>query len=70
MITVESTSEDIRVTIPRQDMAPEQIEAILRPFRFVSLVSGSQMSQDEANRLAEESKAGWWMENGPRFESR
>ena len=46
---------------------PAQIEAILRPFRFTSLVAGSAMSQGEALRLAEESKAGWWEKNQERF---
>ena len=67
MITVESTEKEIHVTIPRGEMGPAQIEAILRPFRFTSLVAGSAMSQGEALRLAEESKAGWWEKNQERF---
>lgn len=67
MITVESTDEEIHVTIPRGDMEPAQIEAILRPFRFTSLVSGSQMSKAEAMKLAEESKSDWWRKNELRF---
>lgn len=67
MITVESTEKEIHVTIPRGEMDPAQIEAILRPFRFTSLVAGSAMSQGEALRLAEESKADWWEKNQDRF---
>lgn len=67
MITVESTEKEIHVTIPRGEMDPAQIEAILRPFRFTSLMAGSAMSQGEAMRLAEESKAGWWEKNQERF---
>lgn len=67
MITVESTEKEIHVTIPRGEMDPAQIEAILRPFRFTSLVAGSVMSQGEVLRLAEESKAGWWEKNQERF---
>jgi len=48
-------------------MDPVQIDAILRPFRLMSLVAGSAMSQGEAMRLAEESKAGWWEKNKERF---
>jgi len=44
-----------------------QVEAILRPFRFAPLVAGSQMSKDEAMRIAEDSKADWWAENERRF---
>ena len=60
MIAVDSTEKEIHATIPRGEMNPAQIEAILRPFRFTSLVAGSAMSQGDAMRLAEESKAGWW----------
>jgi hypothetical protein len=67
MITVESTEKEIHVTIPRGEMDAAQIEAILRPFCFTSLVAGSAMSQGEAMRLAEESKAGWWEKNQERF---
>ena len=67
MITVDATDDAVRVTIPRGEMALEQIEAILRPFRFASLVSGSQLTKDEAMRIAEESKSDWWEKNKQRF---
>jgi len=67
MITVDSTEKEIHVTIPRGEVDSAQIEGILRPFRFTSLVAGSAMSQGEAMRLAEESKAGWWEKNAHRF---
>lgn len=67
MITVESDEREIRVTIPRGELEVAQVEAILRPFRFASLVAGSQMSRDEALRIAEESKADWWEKNGTSF---
>lgn len=67
MITIEATENEIHVTIPRGDLEPGQIEAILRPFRFTALVSGSRMSKAEAMKLAEESKADWWAKNEHRF---
>ena len=67
MITVESDDREIRVTIPRGDLELAQVEAILRPFRFASLVAGSQMSKAEAMKIAEESKADWWEKNGEHF---
>ncbi len=67
MITVDSTDEAIRVTIPRGEMALEQVEAILRPFRFASLVAGSELTKEEAMKIAEESKADWWGKNQHRF---
>jgi hypothetical protein len=67
MITIGSTENEIHVTIPRGEMDLAQIEAILRPFRFTSLVAGSAMPQGEALRLAEESKADWWAKNEHHF---
>lgn len=67
MITVESDEREIRVTIPRGELEIAQIEAILRPFRFASLVAGSQMPKAEAGQIAEESKADWWEKNAQRF---
>ena len=67
MITVESDDREIRVTIPRGDLEIAQVEAILRPFRFASLVADSQMSRAEATQIAEDSKAGWWEKNEKRF---
>ena len=67
MITVESNDREIRVTIPRGELEISQIEAILRPFRFTSLVAGSQMSKTEAMQIAEDSKADWWAKNERRF---
>ena len=67
MITVESNDREIRVTIPRGELEIAQVEAILRPFRFTSLVAGSQMSKAEAVQIAEDSKADWWAKNERRF---
>lgn len=67
MITVEATDTETRVIIPRGELDPAQIEAILCPFQFTSLVSGSQMSKAEAMKLADESEADWWAKNEHRF---
>ena len=67
MITVESDDAAIRVTIPRGELEISQVDAILRPFRFTSLIAGTQMSQAEAMQIAEDSKADWWAKNERRF---
>ena len=67
LITVEPDGREIRVTIPRGEWEVAQVEAILRPFRFASLVAGSQMSQAGAMQIAEESKADWGEKNGQHF---
>lgn len=63
MITVESTEDAIHVTIPRGEMDHDQVEAIIRPLRFQSLVSRSKMTREEAVRMAEDSKESWWRKN-------
>ena len=67
MITIDATDDAVRVTIPRGEMGLEQIEAILRPFRFASFVANSQLTKEEAMRIAEESKSDWWEKNQHRF---
>lgn len=63
MITVESTEDAIHVTIPRGEMDHDQVEAIIRPLRFQSLVSGSKMTREVAVQMAEDSKESWWRKN-------
>jgi hypothetical protein len=68
MVTIESTEKELRVIIPRGEMEVGQVEAILRPFKFLSLVADTEMTKDEARRLSEESKANWWKKNRGRFQ--
>ncbi len=67
MITIESTEKEIRVSIPRDEVDPVRLERLLRPFRLDAAVSGGGMTDDEADRMAEEMKANWWEENRHRF---
>ena len=56
MIIVESDE----AAILHGELELSQVEAILRPFRFASLVAGSQVSKTEAVQIAEDSKVDWW----------
>lgn len=67
MITVESTEDAIHVTIPRGEMDDDQVEAIIRPLRFQSLLSGSEMTREDALEMAESSKEDWWRKNEDRL---
>ena len=67
MITIESTEREVRVSIPRDEMDPVRLEHLLRPFRLEAAVSGSKMTEEEADRMAEEMKDQWWAENQHRF---
>ncbi|MBX7212302.1 MAG: hypothetical protein K1X78_28600 [Verrucomicrobiaceae bacterium] len=67
MITIESTDKEVRVSIPRDEMDPVRLEHLLRPLRLEAAVSGSRMTDEEADRMAEDMKAQWWAENQHRF---
>ena len=68
MISIESNEKEVRVTIPRSDINPDELEAVLGPIRFASSVFKSQMTKEEAFQLAETLKSEWWKKNQDRFD--
>jgi hypothetical protein len=46
---------------------PVRLDRLLRPFRLEAAVSGSGMTDADAELMAEEMKAKWWAENQHRF---
>ncbi len=67
MITVEKTDADLRVTIPKDAVPPKRLNALLDWLRFEEIAQRSQLTEADADRLAEEMKAGWWAANKDRF---
>jgi hypothetical protein len=67
MITIESTDREIRVSIPRDEVDPVRLDHLLRPFRLEAAVSGSALTDTEADDMAEEMKRKWWDENRHHF---
>ena len=67
MITVEKTDADLRVTIPKDAVPPKRLNALLDWLRFEEIAQRSQLTEAEADRLADEMKAGWWAANKDRF---
>lgn len=63
MITVETTETDVRVIIPKNTLSPEQLTAFVDWLRFEEIAQGSQLNEEQADRLAEEIKADWWAAN-------
>lgn len=63
MITVETTETDVRVTIPRDAVPPKQLNAFLDWLRLEEIAQRSRLTETDADRLAEEAKAGWWTAN-------
>ena len=67
MITVEKTNTDVRVTIPKDAVPPEQLNAFLDWLRLEEIAQRSRLTEVDANRLAEDIKADWWAANKNRF---
>ena len=67
MITVEKTGADVRVTIPKDAMPPEQLNAFLDWLRLEEIVQRSRLTEEVANRIANDIKAEWWASNKNRF---
>ena len=67
MISVESTAETIHLRIPRGEVSDARLAQLLRGLRLEAAVAGNGMSDTEADAIAEEMKAGWWLRNQHRF---
>ena len=67
MIVVEQTETDVRVTIPKNAVPPKQLNAFLDWLRLEEIAQRSALTEEEADRMAEESKAGWWAVNKEKF---
>jgi hypothetical protein len=67
MITVETTAEGTRLTIPRDDVPPDRLGTLVDWLRLEAVARRSQLTDAEADRLAEEMKTDWWARNKDRF---
>jgi hypothetical protein len=67
MITVEATDAGMRVTIPTDEVPPERVNSFVDWLRLEAVARRSGLSEEDADRLAEEIKADWWTKNKNRF---
>ena len=67
MITVETTDAAVRVTIPKSEVPTDRLNWFVDSLRLEAIACGSHLTEDEASRLADEIKAGWWAANKHRF---
>ena len=67
MITVEKTDTDVRVTIPKDAVPPKQLNAFLDWLRLEEIAQRSRLTEEQADRIADEIKAEWWAANKDRF---
>jgi len=67
MITVENTETDVRVTIPKDAVPPKRLNALLDWLRLEEVVQRSRLTEEDADRIADDIKAEWWAANKTRF---
>ena len=67
MITVEKTSADLRVIIPKGAVPLEQLNVFLDWLRFEEISQRSRLQESQADQLAEEIKSDWWTANKDKF---
>ena len=67
MITVETTAESTRLTIPKDDVPPDRLRPLVDWLRLEAVTRRSKLTDTEADRLAEEMKTDWWAMNRDRF---
>ena len=64
---MEQTGKDLRVTIPKDAVPPKQLNAFLDWLRLEEIAQRSRLTEDEADRIADEIKAEWWAANKNQF---
>ena len=67
MITLETTATDVRVTIPKDAVPPKRLNAFLDWLRLEEIVQRSRLTEEEADRIADDIKADWWAANKDSF---
>lgn len=67
MIVTENCAEGLRVTIPRDEVAPERLNRWLEWLRLEAVAQRSRLTEAAADELADGLKAEWWAANKLRF---
>jgi hypothetical protein len=67
MIKVETTDAAVHVTIPKDEIPSDRLNAFLNGLRLESIARRSNLSEREAEIMADQIKAGWWTANKHRF---
>jgi hypothetical protein len=69
MIKIETDEAEVRVTIPNGDLPTASLQSILDWFRLENVAKNSSLTEEDADRLAEDIKSEWWAKNRTRFVS-
>jgi hypothetical protein len=67
VITVEATESEFHVRIPKEDISKESLDRWIDWLELSRVAAKSKLSDEEADKIAEEIKANWWEANQGRF---
>ena len=67
MIAVKAEKDHVEVSIPTEGMTPEEVNDFIGWIRLESIFSRSKITEEDAWKLSEEIKSGWWAANKHRF---
>jgi len=68
MIAVKAEHDQLQVIIRTNGMTPDQINDFISWLRLESVVRRSRLTPEDAWKLSEDLKSGWWQSNGRFFE--
>lgn len=63
MIAVKAEKDRLEVSIPTAGMTPEEVSDFVGWLRVESIARRSKLTPDQAWKLSEDVKSGWWQAN-------
>lgn len=66
MLVVERTNDAFILRLPL-DTDIQSLQRVIDYLKFKEIIKNSEGTEEEANRLADESKKDWWRRNKRRF---
>ncbi|MCI0540093.1 MAG: hypothetical protein L0Z50_33220 [Verrucomicrobiales bacterium] len=67
MIAIKAEKDRVEISILTEGMTPEEVNDFIDWIRLESIFSRSKLTEEEAWKLSEEIKSGWWDANQHRF---
>lgn len=67
MIAVKTEKDRLEISIPTDGMSREEISDFVSWLRVESVARRSKLTPDDAWKLSEDIKSGWWQANEQRF---
>lgn len=69
MLAIRTENGQIQVTIPTEGMTSEEVNDFVSWLRVEAIARRSKLTPDDAWKLSEDVKSGWWQANESRLTS-